>query len=125
VVLLAHTAKDAAALQAAVSMGMAMAMMQPAAQQAKDLLKGVQVTTQERTIRLSLTIPEEKLIEAVKEQMKQGAPNWMGGPRAPLGSRTHVTFTEHGGGEVVVQGGETPGRPAATAGDTQVIVLGK
>jgi len=120
--LLAHTAKDAAALQAAVSMGMAMAMMQPGA----DLLKGVEVKTQERTVRLSLVVPEEKLIEAAREQMKQ-APNWMGGPRAPLGGGAHVTFTQQGGGDVVVQGGEAPARPAtpANSGDTQVIVLGK
>jgi hypothetical protein len=122
--LLAHTAKDAAALQGAVSMGLAMAMMQSGPQQAKDLLKGVEVTTQERTVRLSLAIPEEKLIEAFKEQVKQGSPWWKGTPLASPGGATHVKFTGHGG-EVVVQGGEPPARPAtpANTGDTQVIVL--
>ncbi|HXN47086.1 MAG TPA: hypothetical protein VN893_10630 [Bryobacteraceae bacterium] len=112
--LLARTPKDAAALQAALSMGMAMATMQPGAQQVKDLLKAVEVTTQERTVRLSVSIPEERLIEAAREQMKQRA-NWSKG--TPL--------AHSGGGEVVVQGGETPGRPAtpANSGDTQVVVL--
>ena len=122
--LLAHTAKDAAALQGAVSTAMALAMAQSGPQQTKDLLKGVEVTTQERTVRLSVAIPEEKLIEAVREQMKQESPWWRGSPLAGRGSGTHVTFTEQGGA-VVVQGGETPARPAtrAGAGDTQVVVL--
>ncbi len=119
--LLAHTAKDAAALQAAVSMGMAMAMMQSVPQQTKDLLKGVHVAAQERTVRLSLTIPEAKLIEAAREQIKQGSPWWKGTPVAHPGA-ARVKFSGETG-DVVVQGGESPRRPAAATADTQVIVL--
>ena len=121
--LLAHTAKDAAALQGAVSMGMALAMAQSGPQKAKDLLNALAITTQERTVRLSLAIPEEKLIEAAREQMKQGSNWWKGAPLAHPGAE-RVKFTEETG-DIVVQGGEAPSRPAAAAGDTQVIVLGK
>jgi hypothetical protein len=124
--LLAHTAKDAAAIQGAVSMGMALAMMQSGPQKAKDLLKGVEVTTQERTVRLSLAIPEETLIEAVREQMKQGTPWWKGTPVGRPGE-ARVTFSEEAprSTEVVVQGGDPAVQPAtpANAGDTQVVVL--
>ena len=72
--LLTHSAKDAAGLQGAASIGMALAMSQPAPQKTKDLLKGIAITSQDRTVRVSLTISEEKVIEALKEQMKQAVP---------------------------------------------------
>ena len=125
--LLAHTAKDAAALQGAVSMGLALAMAHSAPQKAKDLLNALEITTQERTLRLSLAIPEEKLIEAVREQMRR-SPDWMGGSPAPLSTDAHVKFTGHGDvgpmrgvTEVVVQGGEEPA--PKNYRDTQVITL--
>ena len=49
--LVAHAAKDAAALQGAVSVAMAIAMAQSAPQKAKDFLKGVEITSKERTVR--------------------------------------------------------------------------
>jgi len=126
--LVAHTAKDAAALKDALSVAMALAMTQSAPQKTKDLLRGVEITSQERTVRLSLAIPEEKMIEAFREQMKQGSPWWKGTPLGRPGGPT-VGFQEvpqaPRSTEVVVQGSEAASKPAgpANAGDTQVIVL--
>ena len=126
--LVAHAAKDAAALQGAVSVAMAIAMAQSAPQKAKDFLKGVEITSKERTVRLSLVISEEKMIEAFKEQMKQGSPWWKGTPLGHPGGAT-VSFGEvpqaPQSTEVVVQGGEAASKPAtpANTGDTQVKVL--
>jgi hypothetical protein len=112
--LLAHTAKDAATLDSAVHVALAMAMTQAVPQKTKDLLAGLQVASQGRVVRVSLVIPEDKMIEALKEQMKN-PPSWMGGQPAP------------GSTEVTVQGSEAPSNPSAppAASGTQVIVLPK
>jgi len=124
--MLANTAKDAAALQGAVSMVMALAMAQSGPQKAKDLLKGIEITTQERTVRLSLAIPEEQLMQLVKERMKQGTPWWKGTPLGPSGgARVKLGQQPPQSTEVTVQGSEPAARHAAKADDTQVIVLPK
>ena len=73
--MVTKTAKDASGLEGAVKGFVAVATAQAAAKQNKDLFSGLHVESQDRTVRVSLVIPEEKMIEAFKEQMKRG-PNW-------------------------------------------------
>ncbi len=73
--MVTKTAKDAAGLEGAVKAFAALATAQAAAKQNKDLFSGLHVESQDRAVRVSLVIPEEKMIEAFKEQMKRG-PNW-------------------------------------------------
>jgi hypothetical protein len=113
--LLASSAKDAAALEGAAHAGIAFAMaQQQAPEKTKELLNGLKITSDDRTLKLSLAISEEKMIEAFKEQMKQGSP-WWKGPHPQEAPRNT---------EVVVQGGDTaPKADVPKSGATQVVTL--
>jgi hypothetical protein len=111
--LLARTEKDAAALRGAAGAAVASALAQAPQEEARDLLSNLKITSQARTVRLSIEIPEQKMVEILQEQMRLAANKW-GRPQAPRNT------------DVVIQGGAASATAAPApkdAGDTQVITL--